>query len=232
MNTDNTIYCHGWSSGPSVWEPLCGAHAVLSPEFRAVAEPSGFLPALTKAVPKGPHIAVGWSLGGMVALEYAATQPADLKGLVLIGTTPKFVASDRGKGWPAKVIKQMINRLGENPEAVLKEFQAGMFTASERRAFKHYRSVFSESGAADFDPAALAAGLHYLIKTDLTGAVKTVSCPVLWIHGTDDAICPPGCLEEVPEGHHIAMLDGAGHVPHWSRVDDVRTLVEGFVDGL
>ena len=49
---------------------------------------------------------LGWSLGGMVALELARTRPTDLAALVLVATTPRFLEDADWAGGMAPAVLQ------------------------------------------------------------------------------------------------------------------------------
>ena len=103
------VLLHGWALHGGVWGPWLdelAKHARLHVldlpghgRSAAVATP-GDLGALARAVsgsvPPGAAV-LGWSLGGMVALELARQRLADITALVLIATTPSFV---RRSDWP------------------------------------------------------------------------------------------------------------------------------------
>ena len=64
------------------------------PESEAAFELGALAEQVLEAVPDGA-VWLGWSLGGMVAMAAAAMAPERLKGLVLVGASPRFV-QDRG----------------------------------------------------------------------------------------------------------------------------------------
>ena len=77
MSDDQIIYCHGWSSGPAVWQRIAD-EARVAPSFKEVASADAFLPALTRSLPESPYVLVGWSMGGMLAMEAALSQDKNL----------------------------------------------------------------------------------------------------------------------------------------------------------
>lgn len=213
----------------------------------------------------GPVVLVGWSMGGMLALEtvcdltgdrcersggdgadermgngdeaageamnrtvkMALGQRAESRsgrtspplqpgrarlpdGLVMVSSTLKFTRGDgQPAGWPEKVLRRMIDRLRQDPDEVLRQFHARFrLSADEARALTNEYAV-----------PALTSGLEYLIEADLRGkwaalarALGSAGMEMLWIHGTEDDVCPPGSVPE-SGGHERRMLAGAGHAP-------------------
>jgi pimeloyl-ACP methyl ester carboxylesterase len=72
------------------------AGARLSPWPDAAAKLADVAKAVARCVPAEASL-LGWSLGGMVALEIARLRGAHVPGLVLVATTPKFVADAPGR---------------------------------------------------------------------------------------------------------------------------------------
>jgi pimeloyl-ACP methyl ester carboxylesterase len=61
---------------------------------------------------------------------------------------------------------------------------------------------------------------------------RSVSCPVLVIHGTDDAVIPHGEGEALAErtGGALVTVQGAGHFPHVRDAVHVNLRIKQFVD--
>src|SRR5208283_4764709 len=70
-----------------------------------------------------PACIVGWSTGGIAAIEAAANYPEKVCGLVLLSATARF-CSDSGysAGIAPAVLRAMIRGLKRNPEAVIGDF--------------------------------------------------------------------------------------------------------------
>jgi len=68
--------------------------------------------AVARSVPAdaGPLIVVGWSLGGLIAMRWARQEPARVRRLALVATTPRFVA---GHDWPHATSAQTLARFGD-----------------------------------------------------------------------------------------------------------------------
>lgn len=168
------------------------------------------------------------SVIAMLAIEVAARIAGHIRGLVLVGGTPRFISEDPRRGWPPRLFERMKRKMDQDVSAAVAGFQAGMFATGEEleaEAFRHQRSCH-EGWSVD----ALLAGLDYLIATDLTERLEAVACPVLWIHGGADTICPPGAIAQVPRRHHCHVMPNAGHLPAWTRSQEVADTIRSFIE--
>jgi len=62
------------------------------------------------ATQQQPLAVMGWSLGGVIALAWALAHPDRLRKLVLVGTSPRFVADE---SWPHAMAPEMLARFGD-----------------------------------------------------------------------------------------------------------------------
>lgn len=224
------VHIHGWSGGPAVWDRLGIADAV-SPTFADVESVDGFIGAVEAALPTEPAIVMGWSMGGMLALQLALTRPERVRALVLIGTSPAFVSDDRAQGWPERAVRRMQRALTTDAEATLTQFRKSMFTDAETVAEADFFQAFTSPRSMDFSLPGLTAGLDYLMAFDVADDLPGIACPTLWIHGANDAICPAECLDAVPNNHRKTIISDAGHAPHWSHPNRVRKEILEFIHG-
>lgn len=241
---DDTVWwVHGWGTSPAIWSDAASRYL---PEFRhrfftykkcrSADDFRGAMRHILLCEPQ-PAAVIGWSLGGMLLLE-AAFQGADESqenraftgNLVLTGTTLKFVNRDRLKGWPARAIERMASQLAEDSQEVLYRFRLNMLSSAEQKRFS---DRFPGDETSDFSAEGLKAGLDYLKNTDLTpisGALSALSGQghFLWIHGTDDPICPLGGATHLPE-HALRILPDAGHAAFLTQPDRFYDLLRGFL---
>jgi len=115
MFSRHLVFVHGWALNSGVWNefirlinrayPEITTQCIDLPGYGAAADvecaPSIELMAqycLDQV--EQPSVWVGWSLGGMVAMQAASMKPQAFEAMQLICTSPKFVASD---DWPEGV---------------------------------------------------------------------------------------------------------------------------------
>lgn len=209
------VFIHGWSASPRAWEPFRSQLAAPSHcvSFADVNSAEGFLPAVIDALTPEPAVVFGWSMGAILAIEAALASPDRIAGLVLFAGTPCFCSPDRSRGWPSRVLRRMQQQLATDPQQCLLDYRRNMFTDSESDAFTAFSRTCPLPESCGFSPDGLHAGLDYLTRTDLRPSLGSLSCPVLWIRGTHDRICPPDALADVPPSHETLFIPEAGHAP-------------------
>lgn len=220
----------GWSCGSGAWHRLLTAigHAgVAHADIGSARAADELLPTVLAALGAEPAVLVGSSLGAMLAIEAAVAAGARVRALVLVGGTLRFTSDDRETGWPARAVERMVRRLAEDPPATVERFQMAMFAPGEEpeaRAFWHEPACRN-----GWTRQSLAAGLDYLLATDLTRCVRDLACPVLWVHGAADGICPPGATAALGDRHARVAIPTAGHLPAWTRPREVADAMQRFL---
>lgn len=224
------VFIHGWSASPCAWKPFRSQLAAdsSSVSFADVNSADGFLPAVLATLPPEPAVLFGWSMGAILAIEAALASPERIAGLVLFAGTPCFCSPDRSRGWPSRVLRRMQQQLATDPQQCLLDFRKSMFSDSESDAFAELSRACPLPESCSFSPDGLHAGLDYLSRTDLRPSLRALSCPVLWIHGTHDRICPPDALADVPPSQETVLIPEAGHAPFLTSADARRTALDFF----
>lgn len=202
MKKRSLILIAGWGHTAQSLDPLASAlrasHEVrVSSSYEIAAKKtsgiSSYAKGLQSAVSRPEQkdnscVVIGWSAGGLVALEVACENPDLLKGLVLIGATPKFCAEE-GYPWgiAARNVRAMILEIKGDPKAVLDRFfQDVSWPAVEPESCRNEKV----NAACHMGIEPLVHGLQYLQKTDLRDRLKGLEIPILIIHGRKDRIVP------------------------------------------
>jgi pimeloyl-[acyl-carrier protein] methyl ester esterase len=178
-----------------------------------------------------PHL-LGWSLGGMVALEAARDPELAPRSLVLVAATPRFTA---GEGWPHGLpegqVKAMARDLRSNYAATMGQFFKLMFAADEVSLSRYQELARGCGGAGRLVDAAIAqAGLLTLRCSDLRPVLAEIASPCLVLHGDQDRIVPVAAgrylAEQLPRARWQPLAD-CGHAPFLSRPEAFcRSVVE------
>ncbi|VAW82007.1 Pimeloyl-[acyl-carrier protein] methyl ester esterase BioH [hydrothermal vent metagenome] len=165
-----------------------------------------------------PHSAywIGWSLGGLVALAAAHRDPQRVRGLMLMASTPKFVAA---ADWPcavdADVFEQFSRYLDTNAEKTLARFLALQVRSAEHSGelLRQLRQDLKTRPRAVAD--ALRAGLKLLQESDLRDQVRDIEVPLFGVFGGRDTLVPASVAALLDDECRV-VLEGAGHAPFLS----------------
>jgi pimeloyl-[acyl-carrier protein] methyl ester esterase len=180
-----------------------------------------------------PLAVCGWSLGGQVALRWAALHPQQVSRLVLVASTPCFVQRE---DWPyamaAETLQQFAAALLENHAQTLKRFLALQVRGSEneRELLASLRTRLFSRGEPDM--AALRGGLEILRDTDLRALLPQLRQPALVIAGERDMLAPLAASRYLAQELHNASLvsvAGAAHAPFLSHPEMVVEQMVGFL---
>ncbi|MCS6948348.1 MAG: pimeloyl-ACP methyl ester esterase BioH [Steroidobacteraceae bacterium] len=244
-----TLAClHGWGLNLRVFDPL---RALLAEDCRTIAldlpghgrsgaAATCTLPSLAAAVwdalPPDPLALLGWSFGGQVALQMALQQPARCRALVLIATTPRFVAADDWPhGMPAATAQQFLARLLADVDGTIRDFLELQVRGSSAAAttLQALRAALGAHGRPDV--AWLEAALATLLAADLRSDVAALGLPALVIAGQHDRITPVAAsralAQALPQAR-LLELARAAHAPFLSHPRAVATAVREFLAAL
>ena len=152
---------------------------------------------------------VGHSLGGLVALRFAARSPDRVKAVMGVSVPLMETSMDRsfvGFSRNGDGLTRLIARQASFPEV-------------EREARK-----------ADLN--AIASSVRWAIDSDLRQLSLPPSVPVLLVHGAEDTLIEaprPAWLREVSESSRVVFLDGARHFPMLESKNKFNRLVMAFL---
>ena len=181
-----------------------------------------------------PLTVCGWSLGGQVALRWAARYPEQVSRLVLVASTPCFVRQD---DWPcamaAETLAEFAAALQQNYALTLRRFLALQVRGSEqeRELLAALRNALFCRGEPDL--AALQGGLGILRDCDLRSALPGVRQATLVMAGERDTLTPPQASQylasHMPDAR-LAMIGGAAHAPFLSHPDEFVMQLKRFME--
>lgn len=243
------VMLHGWSMSGRVWrfqQELADTFRLVIPDLaghgRSSAPAAGYslndlagdIVDLFERLDLTNAVLLGWSLGSQVALAAFQKLQERLAGVVLVGATPRFTATD-GYPWglPATAVRGMGLRLRRDLNRTMGEFFQGMFATEELSREQEHRIAreIVMEGHPPL-PAVAQATLKILASTDLRAILPEIRRPVLIIHGSADAVCQPGAArylaKRMPDAR-LVELNGIGHAPFLSRPVDVNAVLRSFL---
>ncbi len=237
---------HGWGMNARVFDALAEL-LVADFDVRAFNLPGhggrdsladntlrGWADDLAEQLPDNAML-LGWSLGGQVAMRATLDHPHKITRLVLLASTPKFVATETWtRGMAMADLADFGAALLADPEATLLRFLSlqtrGM--PGQKALLQQLRQTLLAAPVARSE--ALAGGLAILRDTDLRAELPRLTQPTLVLHGALDTLTPPAAgawlAETLPAARHVEF-DRAAHAPHLSHGEDVAAAIGRFAHG-
>jgi pimeloyl-ACP methyl ester carboxylesterase len=162
----------------------------------------------------GPAVICGNSLGAAVALQTALTYSARVAGLILIGGGARLRVGTQTfemieQRWPACIDELVSYSVDEDCPQPLR-----------RRLHEMHLVVGQRTTRVDY--AACNA-------FDVMDRVGTIAIPTLILVGANDRMTPPKYatfLQQAIAGSELAVIDGAGHLPHLERTNIVNDAID------
>ena len=211
-----------------------GAKAYDEREFAADAV------AVLDATGSDRAVIVGFSLGAQRSLLLATEHPARVAGVVFIGPAVPLAPTAPRDQWVAGFNQPRDSYHGWGKYnrhywlSDYEDFVEFFFSKAynEPHSTKHHEDAVA--WGMDTDPETLV-DTHLgpsLSADDVHALAERVSCPVLVIHGTADAIRThqAGVALANLLGGTMVSLDGSGHAPHARDPVKVNLLLRDFVD--
>jgi len=236
---------HGWGMHGGVWDGVrdalaqhCRLHVVDLPGMGYSLPCTPYtLPQLARLVAEAlpPQADVcGWSFGGQVAQQLALEYPQQVRRLLLVGSTPRFVnAPDWQCGIDAAVFRQFAADVATNYQETMARFLNLQAFGSEasRSQMRALRERFAQRPLPD--PEALQQALHILLHTDLRQPLGQLRLPLLLLHGTRDTLAPVAAAhwmaQHLPQAQ-LSVIAGASHAPFLSHPASFVAEVNRFLE--
>lgn len=237
------VMLHGWAMHGGIFEPLSARleaaftlHVVDLPGHGASVHSA--VPLTLEAVAREvaartpPAMWLGWSLGGLVALQAAQALPASVRGLAMLCASPRFVRHETwAQGMDTRVFTGFAQDLAGDYRATIDRFvllqaQGSDHVRDDIRLLRE--QVFA---VASPDPARLVEGLALLQESDLRAGLPALSMPSLWLAGRRDRLVSPAAMRAAaalaPDARFLAF-DHGGHAPFLSHAPDVAAALLEF----
>ena len=175
---------------------------------------------------------IGWSFGGLLSIAIAAINPDRVKCIVGIGTTPCFIAKDN---WPGALAPGFTESFKKNITDIgLKNF----FKLSLAPEFEsvnqpeNHRHLLSLIQKSTFNEDILLKGIAILEKADLREELKSLSCPVDFILGSEDDCVPSNQLlhlQALNPNIKLHIINNARHFPFWTHPNEFNPILKNIL---
>ena len=241
MSTPQLVFLHGWGMHRSIWDrilPEFAAHEAIAVSLPGYGD-TPFCPGgcgdLARALADRfdrPITLCGWSLGAQVALRWALAAPDQVQRLIVVGASPRFVASDDWRcGVPQRVFADFGRELAMNYAKTIGRFLTLQADAGDRATLRELRQTLTH---VEPSLAALRQGLDILLHEDLRDDVADLPMPTLILNGERDMLVPRCAAEFLTRtiAHaEIEFIPDAGHAPFLSHRADFVHRLKAFLNG-
>jgi pimeloyl-[acyl-carrier protein] methyl ester esterase len=237
------VLLHGWAMHGGAFAPLverlrdrCTLHVVDLPghgrsrDCGISLQPAACAEAIAARVPSATWL--GWSLGGLYALQAALDFPAQVQGLALLCASPHFV---RGESWPYAVSPEILQNFGRDLETDY-EGTLDRFLALEALGSDCARADLRKLRADTFNEfrpqvRALTEGLDVLEHADLRARLPELTQSSAWIAGRRDRLIPWQAMRwsAAQCGGKFTCIAGGGHAPFIGHGGEVATALAPFL---
>ncbi len=234
MSTPMT-FLHGWGQSRQIWyqqvPAFPDAQFLNLPGHGGSAAHGNWLEAIADQLSASPGIVIGWSLGGIIAMQLALKYPEKIKGLVLISTTPSFCnRSNWNHGCQQEVFDAFESGIKESSAKTMSRFFMLMLQGDSIS-----RSEYNQIAKAAVDrvhpptQATLNRSLKQLATSDLRETVSSIPAPALVMHGAQDAIIPAAAgawLAKTLTHSTWQSFDACGHAPFLTQPETFNESLE------
>ncbi|HVF36214.1 MAG TPA: pimeloyl-ACP methyl ester esterase BioH [Candidatus Saccharimonadia bacterium] len=240
------VMLHGWAMHGGLFAPIVPAlsqrhrvHVVDLPGHgRSGTERPWTLARVVDALEQrfadaGTVSVLGWSLGGAVAIAWARRFPARIDKLVLVSTTPRFVAAG---DWPCAMTAETLARFADELRVSFRQTLL-RFLALQVRGSDEGRVVLAALRGQLFErgepaPSVLAESLAALREIDLRDDARRLPHAALVVTGAQDTLAPAEAgawlAAALPRGR-LHAFDAAAHAPFLSHRDAFVDVVAAFL---
>lgn len=237
------VMVHGWAMHSGVWRDFAESLAdrvrvtlIDLPGHGCSGEAHDFsletvAAALAEAAPARAHW-LGWSLGALLAAGVATRFPGQVRGVILMAGSPRFVSAPDWPGVAPDLLAQVAGNLEENFHGTLKRFIAlQAFGLSDPGTV--VRDIHSRLNQREPPvPSALQGGLRVLQQADLRAELRDSGIPCLALLGARDRLVPrelgPALAAQAPNVE-VRVLEGAAHLPFATHPEAVAEPILDFM---
>ncbi len=202
---DTLVLIPGWATDYRIFDRL-----KLDYNYILTAKPSssGFNQALLNHLDEfgiNKASVFGFSMGGILAAEFAAGFPEKIIELILVGVRSSY---------NPEILEDIKSKIQENKRSWLYKFYINCFSRVDLEALSWFRNNLLREYTDNLDIKELLLGLSYLATHALQpGALKKIE-NIRIFHGSKDLIAPIGGVlkiqPDLPQAKFI-YLEDAGH---------------------
>lgn len=150
----------------------------------------------------------GVSIGGMIAMRFAAMYPDRVNSLVLVDTG---AAIGTASAWNDRIAKVRADGMPAIADAVVERWVTPTFRMSSPAAYAGWRNMLERCS-----PEGYVASCATVRDADLTADLERIAAPTLVLVGDKDIVTPLEMSQRLADGisnARLRQIPDAGHVP-------------------
>ncbi|MFM2481756.1 pimeloyl-ACP methyl ester esterase BioH [Celerinatantimonas sp. YJH-8] len=237
----NLILLHGWGMNSAIWESVANRLAerfslylVDLPGY-GLSQPAELITfdetceQLSRILPEG--IWLGWSMGGLLALQIALRCPSQVSKLITVASTATFVERKQWPGIKPDVLAFFAQGLTQDYRKTLDRFLAIQTLGSPRakadiQQIRHQLQQRPEPALTH-----LNQGIEWLKTIDLRSGLSSLQVPWLQIFGALDSLVPKQAMPAHLQYRNIQqqLIAKASHAPFISHPREFVESIENFL---
>jgi pimeloyl-ACP methyl ester carboxylesterase len=179
----------------------------------------------------GPLVPIGFSMGGIVAIEIARQAPERLAAIALLDTNPGADLPERAAARPGQ---QERVRAGELETIVRDELKPAYLAEANRENAPlkdHLLAMAMSLGPEVF----IRQSEALRTRRDNWSVLPSLDCPALVACGAADALCPPEWHQKIaaalPDAR-LHVVERSGHMLPLERPDALREMLDELLSRL
>lgn len=169
---------------------------------------------------------VAHSMGGSIALAYAAAHPSDVAALVGVGAPATFPDQARA-GLEGRAQTVESEGMGAVASTVATNGVSPTFREGEPTEFEALTHLLAGN-----DPRGYAAQCRALVGLELVDRLGSITAPTLLISGDRDGVSPPSVTESnaaaIPNGS-FEIVEDCGHILTWEKPGELAATAWPFL---
>ncbi|MBU1307212.1 MAG: 3-oxoadipate enol-lactonase [Alphaproteobacteria bacterium] len=166
----------------------------------------------------------GVSVGGMIAMRVAATQPQRVRALVLCDTAAQIGSAQM---WNERIAQVEAAGIASISEAILARWLSPGYRAAQPAHYTGWRNMLERC-----DRAGYAATCATVRDADLHDDLARITAPTLVVAGENDMSTPPDMVRPLANAianARFALIAGAGHIPSIEQPDVLAATIDQFL---
>ena len=163
--------------------------------------------AIERISPQGGAAIIGFSMGGMVAMEIARKAPQLVRKLALLNSNCRVNHPGRQSARMAHL--ELVRRVGI--EAVIRQYYLPQYLHQPVHGTEELIiSMAAELGVSSFEAQSEALAT----RPDLKSSLAAVDCPTMILGAKEDRLCTPDMqyeMHQLLKNSELVLLEACGH---------------------